>query len=140
MTITKSVQFIPLVLWYFMFRVKNWIFWRKWVNLPQRGNFLFSQITSRALLGSVKVRMPVFQLFYEMKLKTSKFKVLAFWGQCRYHDKIQITCSSYEVHTIRIKYCNTGGSGNPPSLIPALRNISILLHKMKFSIQFCTQL
>ena len=24
--------------------------------------------------------MPVFQLFYEMKLKTSKFKVLAFWG------------------------------------------------------------
>ena len=24
----------------------------------------------------LKVRMPVFQLFYEMKLKTSKFKVL----------------------------------------------------------------
>ena len=23
-------------------------------------------------------------LFYEMKLKTSKFKVLAFWDQCRY--------------------------------------------------------
>ena len=26
----------------------------------------------------LKVRMPVFQPFYEMKLKTSKFKVLAF--------------------------------------------------------------
>ena len=42
----------------------------------------------------LKVGMPVFQLFYEMKLKTSKFKVLAFLGQWRYHDKIQITSSS----------------------------------------------
>ena len=33
----------------------------------------------------LKVGMLVFQLFSEMKLKTSKFKVLAFWGQCRYH-------------------------------------------------------
>ena len=38
--------------------------------------------------------MTVFQLFYEMKLKTSKFKVLTFWGQRRYNDKIQITSSS----------------------------------------------
>ena len=27
------------------------------------------------------------------------------------------------------KYLNAGGSGNPPSLIPALWNIDILLHK-----------
>ena len=43
----------------------------------------------------LKVGMPVFQLFYEMKLKTSKFKVFTFLGQCRYNDEIQITSSSY---------------------------------------------
>ena len=32
-------------------------------------------------------------------------------------------------HTIRIKYWNASGSGSPPSLIPALWNIGILLHK-----------
>ena len=31
--------------------------------------------------GEPLVGMPVFQPFYEMKLKTSKFKVLAFWSQ-----------------------------------------------------------
>ena len=30
---------------------------------------------------------------------------------------------------IRIKYQNASGSGFPPSIIPALRNIGILLHK-----------
>ena len=30
---------------------------------------------------------------------------------------------------IRIKYWNASGSGSPPSLIPALWNIGILLHK-----------
>ena len=48
----------------------------------------------------LKVGMPVFQPFYEMKLKTSKFKVLAFWGQWRYHNKIQITSSSYHKNQI----------------------------------------
>ena len=33
-----------------------------------------------------------------------------------------------------------GKSGNPPSLIPALWNIGILLHKTKYSILFCTRL
>ena len=42
----------------------------------------------------VKVSMHIFQLFYEMKLKTSKFKILAFWGQWRYHNAIQIASSS----------------------------------------------
>ena len=41
----------------------------------------------------LKFGMPVFQL-YEMKLKTSKFKVLAFRGQQKYHDEIQTTSSS----------------------------------------------
>ena len=42
-----------------------------------------------------KVGMAFFQPFYEMKLKTSKFKVLAFWSQWRYHNQIQITRSLY---------------------------------------------
>ena len=33
------------------------------------------------------------------------------------------------LYIIRIKYWNAGGSGNPPSFIPALWNIGILLHK-----------
>ena len=42
-----------------------------------------------------KVEMPVFQPFYDMKFKTSYFKVLAFCSQWRYHDQIQIIRCSY---------------------------------------------
>ena len=42
----------------------------------------------------LKVGMYILQLFYEMKLKTSKFKVLTFWGQWIYHNEIQIPSSS----------------------------------------------
>ena len=48
----------------------------------------------------LKVGMPGFHLFFEMKLKTFKFKVLAFWSQWRYHDQIQITSSSYHKNSI----------------------------------------
>ena len=47
-----------------------------------------------------KFGMPVFQPFYEMKLKTSKFKVLAFWSQWRYHYQIQIIRSLYQKNQI----------------------------------------
>ena len=46
-----------------------------------------------------RFEMLVFQL-YEMKLKTSKFKALAFRGQWRYHDEIQIT--SFSCHKNQI--------------------------------------
>ena len=36
---------------------------------------------------------------------------------------------SQALQIIRIKYWNAGGSGNPPSLIPALWKIGIVLHK-----------
>jgi len=36
---------------------------------------------------------------------------------------------SQGLYIIRIKYWNASGSGFPPSLIPSLRNIGILLHK-----------
>ena len=36
---------------------------------------------------------------------------------------------SQALHIIKIKYWNAGRSGNPPSSIPALWNIGILLHK-----------
>ena len=47
-----------------------------------------------------KVEMPVFQPFYDMKLKTNNFKVLTFCSQWRYHDQIQITRSSYHKNQI----------------------------------------
>ena len=36
---------------------------------------------------------------------------------------------SQALHIIRIKYWKASGSGNPPSLIPALWNIGISIHK-----------
>ena len=36
---------------------------------------------------------------------------------------------SQALHIIRIKYWKVGGSGNPPSLIPAIWNVGILLHE-----------
>ena len=47
-----------------------------------------------------KVEMPVFQPFYEMKLKTSNFKVLAFCSQWNHNDQIQVTRSSYHKNQI----------------------------------------
>ena len=44
-----------------------------------------------------KFGRPVFQPFYEMKLKTSKFKLLAFWSQWKYHDQIQIIRINIEI-------------------------------------------
>ena len=67
----------------------------------------------------------LFQPFYVMKLKTPKFKVLAFEAS----EDIMTKFKSQGLHIIRIKYWNASGSGSPPSLIPALWNIGILLHK-----------
>ena len=67
--------------------------------------------------------MSVFQLFYEMKLKTSKS-----W-HFEASEDIITKFKSQALHVIRIKYWKAGGNGNPPSLIPALWNIGILLHK-----------
>ena len=64
-----------------------------------------------------KVEMLFFQPLCVMKLKTSKFKVLAFRRQWRYHYQIQI------------KYWNASASGFPSSLIPVLHNIGILHYK-----------
>ena len=47
---------------------------------------------------------------------------------------------SQALHIIRIKYWKASGSGNPPSLIPALRKIAILGLKTKFSMLFCRRL
>ena len=47
---------------------------------------MISWLTSKC--QHFKVGMSIFQPFYRMKLKTSKFKVLAFWSQWRYHDQI----------------------------------------------------
>ena len=74
----------------------------------------------------LKVGMPVFQLFYGMKLKTSKFK--KSW-HFEASEAIMTKFKSQALHVIRIKYWKAGGTGNPPSLIPALWNIGILLHK-----------
>ena len=47
-----------------------------------------------------KVEMLFFQQLYVMKLKTSKFKVLAFCCQWRYHYQIQITRCFYHKNQI----------------------------------------
>ena len=37
---------------------------------------------------ALKVGMPIYQPFYEINLRTSELKVLAFWSQWRYNDQI----------------------------------------------------
>ena len=44
-------------------------------------------------------------------------------------EDIMTKFTSPGLHIIRIKYCNAGWSGNPPSFISTLWNIGILLHK-----------
>ena len=78
--------------------------------------------------------MTVFQLFYEMKLKTLKS-----WHFEASKD-IMTEFKSQTFHIIRIKYGNASGSGNPPSLIPVLRKIAILGLKTKFYVFVCTRL
>ena len=47
---------------------------------------------------------------------------------------------SQGLYTIRIKFWNASGSGSPPSLIPSLCNIGILLHKQATWIKhFCPE-
>ena len=51
------------------------------------------------------------------------------WGILK---PVKISWSNFKsqgLHIIRIKFWNASGSGSPPSLIPALCNIGILLHK-----------
>ena len=70
--------------------------------------------------------MSVFQPFYRMKLKTSlSLKCWHFEAS----EDIMTKFKLQAFHIIRIKYWKASGGGNPPSLIPALRNIGILLHK-----------
>ena len=78
-------------------------------------------ISSMALmLGCQK-----FQQFYEIKLKPLSLKSWHFEAS----EDIMTKFKSQGLHTVRIKYCNAGRSGNPPALIPILWNIGILLHK-----------
>ena len=73
--------------------------------------------------------LPLGLQFHYIKWKKKgyfNFKVFAFWSQWRYHYQIQIT---RQLYTIKINYWNASGSGFPPSLFPALRNIGILHHK-----------
>ena len=82
------------------------------------------------------------------KCKYPNFKALPFWIQRLYYDQIWITSTSchrnqniwpnflvwsppwlYASSVKRIKYWKAAGWGKLPSLIPALWNIGILLHK-----------
>ena len=94
-----------LQLWFFKVIKKGYMCISN--NRTKHGFHVFLLILSRdarsgimiSSLGSkcqhFKVGMPVFQPFYDMKLKTCKFKMLAFWIQWRYHYQIQTTMCSY---------------------------------------------
>ena len=55
-------------------------------------------------------------------------------------EDIMAKFKSQALHIIRTKYSKASRSGNPPSLIPAFRNIAILGLKTKFCVLFCTRL
>ena len=62
------------------------------------------------------------------------------WGILK---PVKISWSNFKsqgLHIIRIKFWNASGSGSPPSLILALCNIGILLHKQATRIKhFCPE-
>ena len=61
---------------------------------------MISSVVVASKCQDFKVEMAIFKPFYEMKLKTSKFEVLAFWSQWRYDDQIQIIRVSYHKNQI----------------------------------------
>ena len=68
----------------------------------------FAEPQANRMLQTVLVWNDRFQLFYEMKLKTSK--------SCHFEASkyIMTKFKSQALHSIRIKYWNAIGSGNPP--------------------------
>ena len=55
-------------------------------------------------------------------------------------EDIKTKFQSQALHIIQIKYLKACGSGNPPSLIPALQEIAIYVIKTDFYVLFCTRL
>ena len=71
----KGVEPLPLAFQYLILML-----WRPCdLNLA-----MISSLASKC--QDFKFEMAIFQPFYEMKLKTAKFKVFAFWSHWRYHD------------------------------------------------------
>ena len=69
-------------------------------------------------LPLLKVEMCLFQLFYYLKLKTSKFKVLAFWSQWSFHNQIYLVSYSCYKDQICIKKL-VGVVTLPPLFLPS---------------------
>ena len=63
-----------------------------------------------------------------------------FWMSEQKKKKKKLCTQHSALHVIRLRYGKAGGSGNPLSLIPALRNISIFLHKQAKQQTIMTQL
>ena len=68
---------------------------------------------------SLKLECPFFSQFMKWNWRPLSLKSWLFEAKFK----------SQALDIIRIKYWKSGGSGNPPSLIPALWNIGILLYK-----------
>ena len=66
--------------------------------------------------------------------------VIPTWKTCYFeaNEDIMTKFKSQALHIIRINYWKA--SGNPPSLIPALRKIAILVLKTKIYVLFWTRL
>ena len=95
----KNIDCLSLKhLMYFLF-----LCWYTWAQMFAQSAcdlnlVMISSLTSKC--QDFKVEMPFFQPLYVMKLKISKFKVLAFCCQWRYHYQIQITRSLYHKNQI----------------------------------------
>ena len=88
--------------------------------------FIFGKFHQISNLGkSSKLGWPFFSHFINWRPLSLK----AWHFEASEAEDVMTKFKSQAFHIIRNKYWNAGGSGNPSSLIPALWNIDIFLHK-----------
>ena len=86
-----------------------------------------SQLSYELLRSSFKIKFDKTNFISPKKTppKSPQFLGLKSWHFEASKD-IMTKFKPQALHIIKIKYCKASGSGNPPSLIPALRKIAIL--------------
>ena len=97
------------------------------------GNYIFTGFKMPTLLNWNVLFSAIFIRWHWRPLS------LKCWHFVASEDSIT-KFKSQGLYTIKLKYWNANGSGFPPSLIPALWNIDVLLHKQATWIKhFCPE-
>ena len=109
LSLTPALQYLMLMIW----------------RACDLNFVMISSLASKC--QNFKLRGLQFHFIKQLKKECPKFRALPFWIQWSYYDKIWITSTSCHKNQISKSWWEWQPS-LPPSLIPALCNIGILLH------------